>query len=205
MALVSASTLREYLPEISDNTEVDADLNSLIERVENGIAYYLGFPQLDSLLSPTLESNTYTLYVNSPTIRDPYTLQLPIIAVSSVTSVHADDDRSYGTGTLIDASTYELDKSLGRIRLIPDKVTRSFSYGYRSNKVVCVAGYTSGTVPGSLVHAICVYAAHLHRNKNNQGKESITSRNGSIRLSKKSMPLSVKEFLWPFRAPSTIF
>jgi len=202
MALVSASTLREYLPEIAGNTAIDGELNSLIARVEKGIANFLGFPFNESLLSPSLESTTYTFYVDGPINNDFYTLQLPIAPVTSITSIHADAGREYASSSLIDASTYELDQKYGRVILKPKILTKYFDTGYRANKVVCVAGFV--TAPADLEHAICILASMAQRNKTNQGKDSINSRNGSIKLSKKSLPLEVKEYLWPYRSPNTI-
>ena len=46
MSLVTVATLREYLPEIASNTEIDTELGNLLDRVEKGIANYLGFPWL---------------------------------------------------------------------------------------------------------------------------------------------------------------
>ena len=203
MALVSAATLREYLPEIASNTVIDTELNSLIGRIEKGVANYLGFPFNETLLSPTLESVSYTFYINSPILDDVYTLQLPICPVTSITSIHSDINREYGSDTLIDSSTYDLDKKYGRVILKPQSITRYFTRGYRSNKVICTAGFA--TAPSDLEHAICILASMSQRNKTNQGKESITSRNGSIKLSLKSMPLEVKEYLRPYRSPTCIF
>tara|TARA_R100000655_G_scaffold37880_2_gene72631 strand:+ start:11734 stop:12345 length:612 start_codon:yes stop_codon:yes gene_type:complete len=202
MALVSASTLREYLPEIAGNTAIDGELNSLISRVEKGIANFLGFPYNESLLSPTLESTTYTFYVDAPIHSDVYTLQLPISPVTSITSIHADGNREYGSDTLVDSSTYDLDQKYGRVILKPQSVTRYFVSSYRGNKVVCTAGFA--TAPSDLEHAICILASMAQRNKTNQGKESLTSRNGSIKLTPKNMPLEVKEYLWPYRSPTAI-
>lgn len=202
MALVSASILREYLPEIASNTAIDTELNALIARIEKGIANYLGYPFNEALLSPTLESTTYTFYVDAPIYNDVYTLQLPIAPVTAIASIHADANREYDSGTLIDSSTYTLDQKYGRVILKPKDTTRFFANGYRSNKVVCTAGFSSA--PADLEHAICVLASMAQRNKTNQGKESITSRNGSIRLTPKNMPLEVKEYLWPYRSPNAI-
>jgi hypothetical protein len=202
MALVSASTLREYLPEIASNTAIDGELNSLISRVEKVIANFLGFPFNEALLSPTLESTTYTFYVDAPIYDDFYTLQLPISPVTSITSIHADGNREYGSDTLVDASTYDLDQKYGRVILKPQLVTKYFVSAYRGNKVVCTAGFA--TAPADLEHAICVLASLAQRNKTNQGKESLTSRNGSIKLTPKNMPLEVKEYLRPYRSPTAI-
>ena len=204
MSLVTVGTLREYLPEIANNTEIDTELGALLDRVELGIASFLGFPALDSALSATLVQNTYTLYVDEPLDSDPYSLQLPIAPVTAVASVYADSGRQYTAETLIDATTYELDKTLGRINLLPAVVTRNFARGKKANKATVTAGYTAGTLPGDLEHAICVYASQLHRNKQTQGKNTINTRAGSVQLSAKNMPAEVKEFLYPYRAPGAI-
>ncbi len=204
MSLVTVATLREYLPEIADNTEIDTQLGNLLDRVEKAVANYLGFPWLDTALSPSLESATYTLYVDSPMVNDPYTLQLPIAPVTAIASIYADASRQYDSSTLIDASTYDLEKALGRVVLNVPIVSRNFSVGKRANKVTLTAGFTAGTLPGDLSHAICVYGSMLHRNKVSQGKESLNTRSGSVRLSKKSMPEEVKEFLNPYRVPGMI-
>ena len=204
MSLVTVSTLREYLPEIASNTEIDTELGNLLDRVEKGIAHYLGFPLLDSALSPTLESSTYILYVDSPMETDSLTLQLPVTPVTAIASIYSDSGREYSEATLIDSSNYELNKSLGRVSLLPPNIPRAFSTGTKSNKVTCTAGFTAGTLPGDLEHAICVYASQLHRNKQTQGKNTINTRAGSVQLSAKNMPVEVKEFLYPYRAPGTI-
>ena len=203
MALVSASTLREYLPEIAGNTAIDGELNSLIARVEKGIANFLGFPFNEAILSPTLESRSYTFYVDAPIYNDIYTLQLPISPVTSITSIPSDGNREYTSDTLVDASTYDLDQKYGKVILKPQSVTRYFVSAYRGNKVVCTAGFV--TAPSDLEHAICILASMAQRNKTNQGKESLTSRNGSIKLTPKNMPLEVKEYLRPYRSPVAIF
>ena len=135
---------------------------------------------------------------------DSLTLQLPVTPVTAIASIYSDGGREYSAATLIDASTYELNKSLGRVSLLPPNIPRGFSNGTRSNKVTCTAGFTAGTLPGDLEHAICVYASQLHRNKQTQGKSSINTRAGSVQLSKKSLPDEVKEFLYPYRVPGTI-
>ena len=91
MPLVSAATLREYLPEIGDNTSADTELNSLIARVEAAVARYLGFPPPASSSSfTTLDQSTYTLYLDGPTYLDRNVLQLPIKPVVSITSIFSD-------------------------------------------------------------------------------------------------------------------
>ncbi len=93
MAVVSLSTFKEYLPELSGSTGADTELTNLLARVESAVARYLGYPAFDSSLKPVLDSNTYYVYVDGPTNYDSYTLQLPITPVVSTTSIHSDANR----------------------------------------------------------------------------------------------------------------
>tara|TARA_Y100000593_G_C4316156_1_gene340965 strand:+ start:213 stop:830 length:618 start_codon:yes stop_codon:yes gene_type:complete len=201
MAIVGLSTIKEYLPEISGSTSADAELTALRDRVETAVARYLGYPVPDGSLNPVLDQATYSIYIDSPTSYDFYTLQLTISPIVSITSIHSDTNRQYLASSLIDSSTYTFNSQLGRVYLDPNIATQTFDTGYRANKVVIVAGYNSVTAPDDLEHAICVWVSQLHRNKASQGKEQITQAQSSIRVSPKSMPFEIKEFLNPLRVP----
>ena len=115
MPLVSAATLREYLPEIGDNTSADTELNSLIARVEAAVARYLGFPPPASSSSfTTLDQSTYTLYLDGPTYFDRNVLQLPIKPVVSITSIFSDIERRYEAGSALTLSNIDIDLVNGR-------------------------------------------------------------------------------------------
>jgi len=194
MSVVSLSTVKEYLPELS-GTGADTALTNLIDRVESAVARYLGYPAFDGSLNPQLDQATYTVYVDGPTTYDFFTLQLPVAPIVSITSIHTDSNRQYTSGTLIDSSHYTFNAQHGRIYLDPNTTNRNFVTGYRANKVVCTVGYTSLTAPDDLEHAVCIWVSQLHRNKANQGKESITQTNATVRISPKTMPAEVKEYL----------
>ena len=204
MALVTAAVLKQYLPEIT-GTAADSDLTSLIDRVESAIARWLGFPISDSGTTPSLDASTYTLYLDGPMNTDAYVLPLPVRPLVSITSIHTDPNRSYGSSTEIDSSTWVLDKQNSRVILKPETATLVFDYGFRAIKVVCSAGYNTSNPPQDLIMAICIWASQLQRNKNNQGKDSISQRQSTIKLSPKNMPYEVKEFLFPLRNQSVLF
>ena len=199
MALVSVALLKEYLPEISGSA-LDTELGRMIDRTEAAIARYLGFP-LSELGEASLDQATYTLYLDGPKFTDRSVIQLPIMPLVSVTSVHSDVNLKYGSDTLIAASTYDIDKQNSRIFLIPEEMTLAFDTGYRALKVVCVAGYNTSTPPDDLVHAILVWCSALQKQKASQGKESITQRGSTVRLSARHMPTEVRELLKPFMCP----
>ncbi len=202
--MVTVSTLKQYLPEITGDS-ANTDLESLLDRVETATARYMGWQKPDSLPSPRMLQTTYTFYLDGPTLEHPDVLQLPMRPVQSITSIHSDVDRQYGSDTLIDASTYSLDQYLGQVILDPVNATDYFDRGYRAIKVVCSAGFVNSNLPSDLEHGICVWASQLHRNKATQGKDSITQRAATISISPKNMPLEVKEILAPFREPRRIF
>ncbi len=201
MSLVSAATLREYLPEIGDNTSADTELNSLIARVEAAVARYLGFPPPASSSSfTTLDQSTYTLYLDGPTYFDRNVLQLPIKPVVSITSIFSDIERRYEAGSALTLSNIDIDLVNGRLIIKPYTST-AFDRGYRAIKITFVAGYATGAPPADLVHAICVLSSQLHRAKQTQGKENISIQGTSIKLSERTIPNEVQEILNKFKCP----
>ena len=196
MAMVSAATLKTYLPEITGSL-VDSDLNNLLDRVECATARYFGWIKPDGTDDPQLLAATYTFYLNGPTFGNPSVLQIPIRPVNSITSIHSDPNRQYTDDTQISSDDFDLDSLLGQAILDPVNATDSFEYAFRAIKVVANCGFTA--LPADLEHAICVWASQLHRNKATQGKESITQRAATVSISPKSMPPEVKEYLAPFR------
>ena len=197
MALVSAATLKEYLPELSGSTAADTDLNSLISRVESSIARFLGFPLPDSGYSPTLDQSTYTFFLDGPASWDSRVLQLPIMPVQATVNVYVDSDRVYGSGTIVPSTEYDIDIQKG-IFILKETSTKSWERGYRYIKATVIAGWS--TAPNDLIQAICIMASMAQRNKANAGKESIDVRGSKITISKKTMPQEVKEILYPLRS-----
>ena len=198
MAMVTVTTLKQYLPEITGTT-ANTDLEALLDRVEAATARYMGWRKPDNLASPRMLASTHTFYLDGPTNEDPQVVQLPMRPVQSITSLHSDVDRQYGSDTLISASTYALDQYKGQIILDPITATDTFDRGFRALKIVCEAGFSNSNLPADLEHGICVWASQLHRNKATQGKDSITQRAATVSISPKSMPPEIKEILAPFR------
>ena len=201
MALVTTDILKEYLPEIT-GTGSDTELSNLLDRVEATIARWLGFPAPDASNTPTLAVTTYTLYIDSYWIDDISVLQLPLKPVVTITSVHADPDREYTADTEVNSDEYEIDKQQGLLIIKPDTSTVGFTKGYRANRVIGTFGFT--LYHRDLVHAVCVYASQLHRAKSSQGKKSQTVRQATTTYSPNTIPLEVKEILYPYRNSTVI-
>ena len=202
MSLVSVATLKNYLPEIT-GTAADTELGNLLERTESDIARWLGFPVYNSGTTPVLTQQTYTLFLDGPMYNNEIVLQLPIKPLVSITSIHSDADREYGSDTEITSSEYDLDLANARVILKTNVATEGFATAFRAIKIVCVAGYGDAH-PLDLQHAICVFASQLHRNKTAQGKESTGQRGANVKFSPKTMPFEVKEILYPLRASAAI-
>lgn len=201
MAMVTAATLKTYLPEVT-GSGADTDLDNLLERVECAIARYFGWVKPDASTDPQLLAATYTFYLNGPLFGNRAVLQLPIRPTNSITSIHSDVNRQYTADTQLDSGDFDLDGLLGQAILDPVNASDGFDHGFRAIKVVANCGYTA--LPADLEHAICVWASQLQRNKASQGKDSITQRGATVSISPKSMPPEVKEMLAPFRGPYKI-
>jgi uncharacterized phiE125 gp8 family phage protein len=202
MSLVSVATLKNYLPEITGTT-ADTELGNLLNRVESDVARWLGFPVYDSGSTPVLTQQTYTLYLDGPMYNNETVLQLPFKPLVSVTTIHSDADREYGSDTRIQADEFDLDLQNARVILKTNVATEGFATAFRAIKVVCVSGF-GDSHPLDLEHAICVFASQLHRNKMAQGKESTGQRGAAVKYSPKSLPFEVKEILYPLRSSAMI-
>jgi len=100
--------------------------------------------QFNNYTKRLLKSRTLTEYYEGNGTPDLYVRQYPI---TSITSIHIDNDRAYGAATLIDPTKYVLYDD-GKIHL--DQNT--FSAAAKANKIVYVAGHT--TIPNDLVMAV---------------------------------------------------
>ena len=204
MPLVSASTLREYLPEIT-GTDADTELNNLILRVESSIARYLGFVPPDSVTNAVLDSSTYTVFLDGPFKNLKDVLQLPMKPAVSVTSIHSDPDLVYGSSTSIDGSQYVLDKENARI-VLKSTSTDLFDTGFRYIKVVYVAGFDNTDPPEDLVHAICLLCSNIQRSKQGQGYSNINARSVTVGfVPRTAFPTEIKQLLAGYRNAGSIF
>lgn len=198
MALVTASVLKTYLPEIQ-GTALDTELNSLLTRIESEIGRFLGFPIPDVGQSPTLDAVAYTFYLDGPSTWNSRVLQLPIFPVSAITNIYVDSNRDYGASSIVAAGEYDLDIQKG-ICILKETSSKTWEKGYRYIKVMCSGGWSSS--PADLEHAICILASIAQRSKSNAGKKSISQRGSTITLSPRTIPDEVKEIIYPLRSNS---
>lgn len=189
MALATAAQMREYLRLITGTAE-DSLINSLVTRFDGVASGWCGYPTDGA--APTFESATYTDYFDGDGTES---LWLRVQPATSITSAHVDIDRVYGASTLVDSGDYELFDSL--LLLKTTSTQGSWATGFRSVKVVYVAGYS--TTPAPIVHACGLQIAHWYRNRDTIGYQNVSQQGGSIRVDGLGLLDSVKEALGPYR------
>lgn len=111
----------------------DTERDELIEALVTAVLLLL-----DEKTDRTWESGTFTEYYDGGTDL----LMLKNFPVASITSVHDDPDRAWGSDTLVAAEDYTTDLDLGI--LFSDS---PFYSGKRTVRVIYVAGYAAATFP----------------------------------------------------------
>ena len=152
MALATAAEVKVLFPQLT-GTSLDTDLGTYITRAEEALATYCGFPAIDGA-APVLEQATYTMYLTDALDCDhAEVLHLPLRPVVSITSVHDDEDRAYGSSS--EVTTYDLDKSHGRL-ILTGTSTHAWTQTFESIKVIGVFGLTTGSIPEYVKQAVAV-------------------------------------------------
>ncbi len=191
MALTTAATVRGYIRALTGTSE-DTLLNTLIARFDDVASAWCGFPVNSN--QSTFENNTYTHYFTGD---GSDRLELRIHPANTITTVHVDVDRSYGSSSLVASSDYELFSDQGLLLLKTDSDQGSFTTGYRSVKVVYTAGYTS--IPDGLVHACGLQVNHWYMNRDTIGKAKISQNTSTIDVAPLSLLVETTQALAPYR------
>ena len=191
MAIATAANVRAYIRALTGTSE-DTLLNSFILRFDRVGSSYCGFPTASNL--STFENNTYTHYFDGD---GSDRLQLRVAPANTITSVHVDVNREYGSDSLVASSDYELFTDEGLLLLKTDSDQGSFSTGYRSVKVVYTAGFTS--IPDAIVHACGIQVNHWYMNRDTIGKSKLTQHTSTIDVAPVSLLPEVKQALSPYR------
>ena len=191
MAIATAANVRDYIRALTGTGE-DTLLNSLILRFDRVGSSFCGFPTASNL--STFENNTYTHYFDGD---GSDRLQLRVVPANTITSVHVDVNREYGSDSLVASSDYELFTDEGLLLLKTDSDQGSFSTGYRSIKVVYTAGFTA--IPDAIVHACGIQVNHWYMNRDTIGKSKITQNTSTIDVAPLSLLPEVKQALSPYR------
>jgi hypothetical protein len=187
-----------HLPHLTGTGE-DATLTTMIARADAVLAAWCGYPPASASASPTLESTTYTEYLDGPSVMEPRALVLPVRPVASITTIHddTDGDWSYDADDLVSSDDYTLDGREGRVYLHDDSTHGSWSSRKRAIKVVFVAGFDTGAHK-IIAEAISILA-HWWALRHGQGKAAQTAGGQSVTARPETIPDRVRELMAPFR------
>ena len=126
MSLVSLANVKEYLKIATAVTTDDTMLTNIITRIEK---------TMKIAMQQEVEYASYTEYYDGDGTD---TLLLNQFPISTITSIHDDTDRAYGSDTLISSADYVFYANEGMVQL--DGLT--FTEGKQNIKVVYSAGFS---------------------------------------------------------------
>lgn len=174
MAIMTAASLREAMPELTGTAE-DTKLETLISRADAWAARWCGIPPASATAAPTLESTTYTLYLTGSGGRELY---LPLRNFTSITSIYDDPTLDFTSSTyLVSSGDYALryDPLRGQFVMLTSTATHgAWSETPRAIRVVGAAGYA--TVPGHVQEAIRKGLRNMWEERKRAGKLSISNQ-----------------------------
>jgi uncharacterized phiE125 gp8 family phage protein len=185
MALASLTKLKEYL-EISGSAH-DTRLTDLLDRTTKAIKNFT-HRELE------VPGSDYTHYFDGDGVGRAVVLrEYPV--VGTVTSVHDDTDRAFGSGTLIDSGDYYVHTNEGIIELTNGDV---FAKGVANVQVKYKAGYAAGSIPEDLEMACIYLTAHWFEERKNIALASRNLKGGGTAGHLHDLPPQVKEMLAPY-------
>lgn len=185
--LSSLANIKEYLGIPTGTTEDDALLGSLLTRVQDFVRSYLGRTITDE----------GTITEHHDGLGKPYILlkEYPIL---TLTSVHDDPDRQFGSSSLIASTDLIQETELGIIR-------RKFEVPFQDYKKNVQVVYTGGyaTVPGAVEQAVIELVASKYKKRGRIGIQSRSLKDGSRTFfSSRDFTTEQKSLLAPFRRES---
>jgi hypothetical protein len=200
VALITTSEAKQQIPGLTGTAE-DTLLTELITITGRVFAQYCGYPAATAGAQATMESQSYTLYLDGPGGRE---LVVPVWPVTAVASIYDSADRRYGADELVASTDYTLiEGQRGLVELDWDAQHGTWSTRRRAIKITCTAGWV--TVPDAVKHAARLMVRHLYDLRQTQGKTSQSIAGGSVALPPPtSMPVEVRELLGPYRLPRAL-
>lgn len=202
MTLPLATVVRpQAIPQLGTSTAEDSAITTMIAQADAVLAEWCGFPPASASVDPTLESTTYTHYLDGPSPRDARLIRLPVRPVASITSIHDDQDRdwTYDADDLVDSGDYTLDGVDGTVWLHDDAAHgTAWGAGRRVLKVIYVAGYDTGA-DARITRAIVALVAHWWAQRSMAGQTSVTLTDTTITAADRMIPAHVREMLTGIR------
>jgi len=200
VALPTAAQVRAYIPSLTGTTE-DVLLGTMIATADAQLAAWLNFPPATDGGKPSLESATYTIYLDGPTVPSrPTEIRLPCRPVASITSLHDDRNRdwAYDASDLVDSGDYVLKKSEGVVRLKGNSSHGTFTAGDDAIKVVFVGGFDTGATE-AITKAIGLQVAHEWNLKASRGRSAVSIAGASETRLPELISDEVKELLSTYK------
>lgn len=200
MALITAAEARAFLPS-NQGTADDALLDTLIARCGAFFARYCGYPPASAGVAATMETATYTRYLDGNGTRD---LRLGVAPVQSVTSIYDDVDQDFAAATLVASGDYAItDANEALIRLTSTAAHGQWNKSKGTIKATFVAGFS--TVPADVKQAAVLQVQHWYGLRGHGGKTSISvAGGGNAGLRDETMPPAVRQLLSAYRLPSVL-
>lgn len=208
MAIVTAA-------EVAARTGLDQSgtdyTNTWIPAASALAAVYCGYLPATVDGQASMEQTTYTVYTDDGTdqaevdLEDARKLHLGTWPVTSITSIHEDEEWGFGASTEVSSSDWVLRGSRGEIvTLKPTNTHGTWSRTYGALKVVFVAGWSDGNAPDQLKQAVSELAAHLQSLKHRRGHSARTQQQVVTSYRTEDIPSSVREMLALFRLPRVL-
>lgn len=181
MPVITNAEAKEYIPTLSaSSTSDDTLLTNLTNKFDCLAAGYIGFIPATSG-SMSMQSATYTEYLDGPGGRRLYLAAKPVI---DITSIYDDPDLDYtDAADLIAASDYTLHGLEGLVILDTDSTVGAFSSAPRAIKVTYRAGWASGAFPATIKHAAAIQVAHWYNSRAHIGRTNISAGGQTAALS----------------------
>lgn len=186
-AWTTLAYVREHLHIGISETYFDDQLSNLINRSLAILEAYIGHG---------IKSRTITEYYDGDGTNKLVLNKWPLI---SVTSIHVDSERVFGSDYLMDTDDYYVDTEHGIVEVFQETGSGpvSFECGVKNVKVVYVAGYA--TIPADLVHIANEHVALLFRRSATEGTTSQSLGGKSEIYDESSMPRWLMHRLAPYK------
>lgn len=200
MALITAAEARVYLPGLTGTGE-DTNIDTLILRAGGLMAAWCGYPSSTAIADPTMESASYTRYLDGPGGRD---LVLDVWPVTAITSIYDDEEQDFAATSLVDSGDYAIIAGArGLVRLTSTSTHGAWSTGSETIKATFTAGFS--TVPASLKHLCGQTVKHLWQLRRQQGAASSTQGGATVsREEAAALPIEVRLGLGPYILPRAL-
>jgi|APGre2960657373_1045057.scaffolds.fasta_scaffold00156_12 hypothetical protein len=200
MALITAAEARGHIPQLTGTAE-DTLLDLWIGRIGAVFAAWCDYPPSTAGAAPTMESTSYTRYIDGPGGRE---LTLDVWPVTAVGSIYDDANWTWAAADLVASGDYAiLDGSIGLVLLTETASHGSWGTARRALKVTFTAGYT--TIPAALKMAAILAVRNAWNLRAEQGRSNVSGGGVSLGLrDEELLSPAVRQALAPFRLPRAL-